>query len=105
LIRGRQPESLASTKIEDEEENEDDPGARHRPHGGERRRGQGFTIVEPGTTISREPDLKSKVMIKKIMLLLFAAGTLITAAGCHTAHGAGEDISSTGNKIQEHTPP
>ncbi len=44
-------------------------------------------------------------MIKKIMLLLFAASTLIAAAGCHTAHGAGEDISATGNKIQEHTPP
>jgi predicted small secreted protein len=44
-------------------------------------------------------------MIKKIMLLLFAVSALITAAGCHTAHGAGEDISAAGNKIQEHTPP
>jgi len=43
-------------------------------------------------------------MIKKIMLLLFAVTALITAAGCHTAHGAGEDISATGNAIQRHTP-
>jgi len=55
--------------------------------------------------MTSEPDLKSKVMIKKIMLLLFAATALMTAAGCHTAHGAGEDISAVGNKVQEHTPP
>jgi predicted small secreted protein len=61
-------------------------------------------ISEPETT-NNEPDLKRKVMIKKIMLLLFAVSSLITAAGCHTAHGAGEDLSAAGNKVQEHTPP
>jgi predicted small secreted protein len=45
-------------------------------------------------------------MIKRLVLLLFVAGTLaMGVAACHTVHGAGEDISTAGNKIQEHTPP
>ncbi|HSU56790.1 MAG TPA: entericidin A/B family lipoprotein [Candidatus Dormibacteraeota bacterium] len=45
-------------------------------------------------------------MIKKLLMLLVAATALVTGVtGCHTAHGAGEDISRTGDKIQEHTPP
>jgi predicted small secreted protein len=45
-------------------------------------------------------------MIKKIVLLLFAATALLTAAtGCRTAHGAGEDMERAGQKIQEHTEP
>jgi predicted small secreted protein len=44
-------------------------------------------------------------MIKKLLLLLFAGIALVSATGCHTAHGAGEDIEQAGEKIQEHTPP
>lgn len=45
-------------------------------------------------------------MIKRILLLLFAAASLaISVTACHTVHGAGEDISTAGDKIQEHTPP
>ena len=45
-------------------------------------------------------------MIKRIVLLLFAMIPLVFGAvGCHTVHGAGEDIENAGQKIQEHTPP
>ena len=43
-------------------------------------------------------------MIKRIVILLVATVTLITAAtGCRTAHGAGEDMERAGEKIQEKT--
>jgi len=29
----------------------------------------------------------------------------VVATACHTIHGAGEDISDTGNAIQNNTPP
>jgi len=45
-------------------------------------------------------------MIKRIFLLLVAtAGLIISTMGCHTVHGAGEDIESAGQKIQDKTPP
>ena len=44
-------------------------------------------------------------MMKRLFLLLFATVTLLGAVGCHTVHGAGEDIESAGQKIQDHTPP
>ena len=45
-------------------------------------------------------------MIKRLIMALFAAGIFVVAGtGCHTAHGAGEDIEKAGEKIQEHTPP
>ena len=45
-------------------------------------------------------------MIKRFVLLLFAAASLaVGVTACRTVHGAGEDISTAGNKIQEHTPP
>jgi predicted small secreted protein len=43
-------------------------------------------------------------MIKKILLLAFAAFALITGlTGCHTAHGFGEDMERAGEKIQDGT--
>jgi predicted small secreted protein len=43
-------------------------------------------------------------MIKKILLLAFAAFALVTSVtGCRTAHGAGEDMERAGEKIQEKT--
>ena len=41
-------------------------------------------------------------MIKRVLIALFAATVLsfITSA-CSTVHGAGEDISSMGDKIQD----
>lgn len=45
-------------------------------------------------------------MIKRMVLTLFALAALICGVtGCHTAHGAGEDIESAGQSIQNHTPP
>ena len=45
-------------------------------------------------------------MIKRVVLLLFVGFTLaMGVTACHTVHGAGEDISTAGSKIQEHTPP
>jgi predicted small secreted protein len=45
-------------------------------------------------------------MIKRILLLLCATASLVVGfTACHTAHGAGEDISAAGNKIQQNTPP
>ena len=44
--------------------------------------------------------------MKRVFLLLIATGSLIlSAVGCHTVHGAGEDIQSAGQTIQQHTPP
>jgi len=43
-------------------------------------------------------------MIKKMLLLFFAATALLTSvSGCRTAHGAGEDIQNAGEKIQDKT--
>lgn len=54
-------------------------------------------------------DRKTKtadIMIKRILLLSFALFSLLMGAtACHTAHGAGEDISTAGDKIQQNTPP
>jgi predicted small secreted protein len=45
-------------------------------------------------------------MIKRIFLLLIATTSLVLGTvACHTVRGAGEDIESAGQKIQEHTPP
>ena len=45
-------------------------------------------------------------MIKRIVLLFFAAVSLVVGvSACHTVHGAGEDMSEAGEKIQENTPP
>ncbi len=44
--------------------------------------------------------------MKRILIGLFAATLLsLVATACHTVHGAGEDISTAGNKIQENSPP
>jgi len=43
--------------------------------------------------------------MKRMILLAFAAVVLVVgASGCHTVHGAGQDIESTGQAIQQHTP-
>jgi predicted small secreted protein len=43
-------------------------------------------------------------MIKKALLVAFAALALITSfSGCRTAHGAGEDMERAGEKIQDKT--
>ncbi len=45
-------------------------------------------------------------MIKRVLITLFAATVLsLVASACHTVQGAGEDISTAGNKIQDNTPP
>ncbi|HEV2392710.1 MAG TPA: entericidin A/B family lipoprotein [Verrucomicrobiae bacterium] len=45
-------------------------------------------------------------MLKRILLTgLALAALIIGVSACHTVHGAGEDISSAGQKIQENTPP
>ena len=54
----------------------------------------------------RNNQVKRRNMIKRLVLLLFVAGTLaMGVTACHTVHGAGEDISTAGHKIQENTPP
>jgi predicted small secreted protein len=50
--------------------------------------------------------VQKMVMIKRMVLLLFATLTLVLGSvGCRTVHGAGEDIQNVGQSIQEHTPP
>ena len=45
-------------------------------------------------------------MTKRVLFALLAAIVMsFVATACHTVHGAGEDISSAGNKIQDKTPP
>jgi predicted small secreted protein len=45
-------------------------------------------------------------MIKRLLFVFFASMALLTGfTGCHTVHGAGEDVESVGNKIQENSPP
>ena len=47
---------------------------------------------------------EEEIMMKRMVLLMFAAATLVIGAvGCHTVHGAGQDIERTGEKIQEHS--
>jgi len=54
--------------------------------------------------IANRTELKI-TMITRLILIAFAAATLLIGlSACHTAHGAGEDIESAGQKIQEHTP-
>jgi predicted small secreted protein len=43
-------------------------------------------------------------MIKRAILILFAAVALVTTVtGCNTARGAGEDLESAGEAIQRNT--
>lgn len=43
--------------------------------------------------------------MKRILIALFGAAMLCFAStGCHTVHGAGEDISNAGQTIQNNTP-
>lgn len=45
-------------------------------------------------------------MIKRLIIALFAAVTLVTAVtGCHTVRGAGEDVEDAGAAIRNNTPP
>lgn len=47
----------------------------------------------------------SNYMMKRLFIALFAAAVLALAGtGCHTVHGAGEDISNAGQAIQNNTP-
>jgi predicted small secreted protein len=49
---------------------------------------------------------KERLMMKRLIIALFAMGLLaIASTGCNTVHGAGEDLEHAGDKIQEHTPP
>jgi predicted small secreted protein len=63
-------------------------------------------LLELAQTTGQQAKRKRKqVMIKKLLLLFVAMTALITGVtGCHTAHGAGEDIERAGEKIQDHTP-
>ncbi len=54
--------------------------------------------------IRSERNTKEKMM-KRLVIGLFAAAVLCFAAtGCHTVRGAGEDISTAGQTIQNNTP-
>ncbi len=55
----------------------------------------------------REKKLKHGVTMTKRALIALLAATVLSfvATACHTVHGAGEDISTAGNKIQDNTPP
>jgi predicted small secreted protein len=45
-------------------------------------------------------------MLKRLLFIWVAITALVVGVtGCHTAHGAGQDVSSVGNAVQEHTPP
>jgi len=55
---------------------------------------------------SKDKPTNGQVMIKRIVVLLLYTVTLVLGSiGCHTAHGAGEDLEAAGQKIQEKTPP
>jgi predicted small secreted protein len=43
-------------------------------------------------------------ILKRTLLTLAMIGIVSTFLGCHTAHGFGEDVQQTGEKIKEHTP-
>lgn len=58
--------------------------------------------------VKSKPDLLQSGgdMIRRLLLALcWAAVLTVSATACHTAHGAGEDIESAGQKIQNNTPP
>jgi predicted small secreted protein len=42
---------------------------------------------------------------KRLLLTAVFLAVASTWFGCHTAHGFGEDVERTGEKIQEKTPP
>ena len=44
-------------------------------------------------------------IVKRLLVALAYLGMASTWFGCHTAHGFGEDVEQTGEKIQQHTPP
>jgi predicted small secreted protein len=44
-------------------------------------------------------------MTKRLLIAFFTAAVLaLIGTGCHTVHGAGEDISNAGQTIQNNTP-
>jgi predicted small secreted protein len=54
----------------------------------------------PSDNIKRGRERK-KHMLKRILLGLFAAALLIGVSGCNTVEGAGEDIESVGEELQD----
>jgi predicted small secreted protein len=59
-----------------------------------------------GDQVRRTENTTKEDMIKRLIIALFAAAVLsFVSTGCHTAHGAGEDISNAGQTIQNNTPP
>lgn len=79
---------------------------RDKPHGGCRSAEPRYFRLK-ATAACQAVKIKMKEsMIKRIFLLLVASASLVLSTiGCHTVHGAGEDIESAGQKIQNNTPP
>jgi predicted small secreted protein len=51
-----------------------------------------------------EDPVSEEHMMKRILIAWLAIAILSTAVtGCRTAHGLGEDIENTGQKLQEKT--
>jgi predicted small secreted protein len=80
---------------------------RESPHGSlEADRSNCFRLEKEISRIRGENQKIEETMIKRIFLLLVATASLIISTlGCHTVHGAGEDIEHAGQKIQDSSPP
>jgi predicted small secreted protein len=46
---------------------------------------------------------KINATIKRVLLTVALLGVVTMFMGCHTAHGFGQDVEKTGEKIQEKT--
>ncbi len=54
-------------------------------------------------TPHREPFGKDKTMTKKILLALGITSMTLTAAACNTVRGAGSDLQSAANTVDDAT--
>jgi predicted small secreted protein len=58
----------------------------------------------PVTINAGRDPASEEYMMKRILLALLAIAILsIAVTGCRTAHGLGEDIENTGQKLQDKT--
>jgi len=61
-----------------------------------------FTCIEgPALPFTHEPRFRRNEM-KKIFTMLVLSATILTAAACNTVRGAGRDIESTANAVDNH---
>ena len=61
---------------------------------------QPFPIVSPQEPMVTTLAMNTQILMKTLIITLSALGVILTAAACHTLHGAGHDVRDVGRGIE-----